>query len=110
MKYLVCENCGGYYTLEEDEPLNDSELCHCGGKLYLMEEETLLELQYPNITCKYCGNENTINSAFCSECGQILTSAKDISRTSPREKLKPVGIFAGVTFILVSIVLLGLFI
>ena len=32
--YMVCDNCGGYYGLEEGESTEDfSQICECGGKL-----------------------------------------------------------------------------
>ncbi|WP_414469569.1 hypothetical protein [Methanobacterium sp. ACI-7] len=31
--YLVCENCGGYYKLQEGENATDFDYCQCGGKL-----------------------------------------------------------------------------
>ena len=32
-KYIVCEDCGGHYTLKDGESLDDFERCHCGGAL-----------------------------------------------------------------------------
>ena len=32
--YLICDKCGGYYKLEEDESPDDFVLkCKCGGEL-----------------------------------------------------------------------------
>ena len=33
MPYLICQRCGGYYELEEDESPDDFDTCHCGGPL-----------------------------------------------------------------------------
>ncbi len=34
MSYLVCDNCGSYYELQEGESPEDFDLaCECGGKL-----------------------------------------------------------------------------
>ncbi len=110
MNYLVCEICGGYYKLADGESPADFDSCQCGGKLYLVEDEDDLEIQSLKVICKNCGNVNTSNTAFCSACGQILMPAKEVVGITRNEKLKPIGIFAGVTFILVSIVLLGLFV
>lgn len=110
MKYLICEICGGYYQLMDGESISDFDSCQCGGKLYIVEEEDEIEIQSLKITCKNCGNETTVETAFCSECGQILIPAKEVSGTNRSKTFKPIGIFAGVTFILVSIVLLGLFV
>ena len=39
--YVVCEECGGYYELEEGESPDDFESCSCGGKLkYVKNLET----------------------------------------------------------------------
>lgn len=92
--------------LDEESP-GDFDFCQCGGELYLVEDELP---KSSLITCKNCGNPNTENSAFCSECGQILMSAKELSVVNRSDKFKPLGIFAGVTFILVSILILGLFV
>ncbi len=37
-QYLVCENCGGRYTLKEGESLEDFESCRCGGRLKYAEK------------------------------------------------------------------------
>lgn len=33
MAYLICEECGGYYELEDGESPEDLDHCECGGKL-----------------------------------------------------------------------------
>lgn len=33
MGYLICEDCGGYYELQNGESPKDFDACHCGGKL-----------------------------------------------------------------------------
>lgn len=37
-QYLICENCGGRYTLKKGESLEDFESCRCGGKLKYAEK------------------------------------------------------------------------
>ena len=32
-KYIVCENCGKYYELQNGEAIDDFESCECGGNL-----------------------------------------------------------------------------
>jgi hypothetical protein len=110
MKYLICEICGGYYPLMDGESISDFDSCQCGGKLYIVGVEDEIEIQSPKLTCKNCGNLTKVEKAFCSACGQILMPAKEVSGINRNETLKPLRIFAGVTFILVSIVLLGLFV
>jgi Mg2+ and Co2+ transporter CorA len=31
--FLLCDNCGGFYELQEEESPGDFETCQCGGKL-----------------------------------------------------------------------------
>ncbi|HMK53405.1 MAG TPA: nuclease-related domain-containing protein [Methanobacteriaceae archaeon] len=38
MGYIRCENCGGYYELNEGESVEDFEACQCGGKLVYTKE------------------------------------------------------------------------
>lgn len=33
MSYIICENCRGYYELEEGESAHDFDVCQCGGTL-----------------------------------------------------------------------------
>jgi hypothetical protein len=37
MPYLICQNCGGYYHLDDDESPEDFDICRCGGKLVYSE-------------------------------------------------------------------------
>jgi len=37
MPYLICQNCGGYYQLGDDESPADFDSCQCGGKLIYSE-------------------------------------------------------------------------
>jgi len=37
MSYLICQKCGGYYQLEEDESPEDFDKCQCGGRLIYTE-------------------------------------------------------------------------
>jgi hypothetical protein len=37
MPYLICQNCGGYYQLDDDESPEDFDSCQCGGKLIYSE-------------------------------------------------------------------------
>lgn len=37
MPYLICENCGGYYHLDDDEDPKNYDKCQCGGKLVYSE-------------------------------------------------------------------------
>lgn len=37
MGYLICQKCGGYYELEDDESPDDFDSCYCGGNLIYTE-------------------------------------------------------------------------
>ncbi|NYB52362.1 MAG: hypothetical protein HVN35_07395 [Methanobacteriaceae archaeon] len=37
MGYLICNRCGGYYELQDDESPEDFESCRCGGQLFYSE-------------------------------------------------------------------------
>lgn len=108
MNYLVCENCGGYYPLMEGESPNDFDSCECGGILYLLEYEEENQIQPTEIVCESCGNINNIHTLFCNSCGQILKPVKGMVVEKKESFFKP-GVFAGLTFVVVSIMFFGLF-
>jgi len=73
MPYLICEECDGYYKLEEEESPQDYESCSCGGRLiYLSADEIDENVNSPPYICNKCGNENHSSLAFCSNCGGVL--------------------------------------
>ena len=37
MPYLICEKCGGYYHLKDDDSPKEFDRCRCGGKLVYSE-------------------------------------------------------------------------
>jgi hypothetical protein len=44
MPFLECDDCGGYYELEEGESLDDFDVCQCGGELkYFNSLQNFLE-------------------------------------------------------------------
>jgi hypothetical protein len=112
MSYLICENCGGYYSLKDGESPKDFLSCECGGNLNFFESEDDSTFKSSTIICNNCGYSNNLSSAFCSGCGQILKPANSLIGVE-QEKLqsKPkIRIIAGVICLAVSIFLLGLFI
>lgn len=56
MKYLICEECDGYYKLKEGETAEDFESCECGGKL--KEVENLENINNTPTEIKEDKNEN----------------------------------------------------
>nr|WP_054858397.1 hypothetical protein [Methanobacterium formicicum] len=41
--YLICNQCNGYYELQENESPEDFEKCECGGSLNYHEPRTPVE-------------------------------------------------------------------
>ncbi len=100
MKYIICDECGGFYELDMGESIEDFESCLCGGTLSYAERtpqgvrKTTRNIgksqphnhqgsdqytqKHQNITthseniCPLCGQINKVRSAFCSKCGKIL--------------------------------------
>jgi uncharacterized membrane protein YhaH (DUF805 family) len=90
VKYIICDECGGFYELEKGESIEDFESCLCGGSLSYAEltpkgiKKTTkkVEKDYKvnvhhseylseNI-CPLCGQINKVKAIFCSKCGKIL--------------------------------------
>ncbi len=46
-RYVICEDCQGYYELEKGESLDDFQACHCGGKLIYAEDNFLSKPKTP---------------------------------------------------------------
>jgi len=47
LRYLVCDNCGGYYELQEDESWKDfNTQCECGGQLVQSANDSLIPDAY----------------------------------------------------------------
>lgn len=112
MSYLICENCGGYYSLKDNESPQDFLACECGGHLHFIESEDDLAVKSSVQICNNCGHSNNLDRAFCSECGQILKPANSLIKFE-HEKPQPLPklqVIAGVICLAVSIFLLGLLI
>jgi len=112
MSYVICETCGGYYSLKDGESPQDFLACECGGNLHFIESADDFIVKSSKLICNNCGHSNNLSRAFCSECGQILKPANSLIEVE-HEKLqsKPkMRIIAGVICLVVSIFLLGLFI
>ena len=70
MAYLLCNECGGYYKLQEGESPDDFDCCQCGGELSPASLNKIL-FQRTSIKCPGCG-EVSDGKPFCSYCGTIL--------------------------------------
>ncbi|BDZ68605.1 zinc ribbon domain-containing protein [Methanobacterium ferruginis] len=78
MGYLVCQNCKGYYELEEDEKPEDfDDECECGGILFFLDSDEQIDddlLFNETIICPFCGSETPIIANFCGECGENIVT------------------------------------
>jgi hypothetical protein len=94
MSYLICENCGGYYELQDGESKDDFDGCHCGGRLnctsslntvfhdeeYQPKEEN--SIIQTTMTCPVCGHLNKKTSLLCSNCNSFTRRRNNTTNTS----------------------------
>ena len=85
MGYLICDKCGGYYELHEDESPDDFESCECGGKLRYVE--SLNDKDEKMIFCPTCGIKIFANGTFCGNCGYNLKSFNTTSTLLSQNKI-----------------------
>ena len=94
MAHLICEKCGGYYELGDEESLDDFDTCQCGGKLGYAGEtyqnryteeipqndseihQNKEKKDKPKFICSNCMKENE-EGIFCSKCGGKLIAVKN---------------------------------
>ena len=130
MSYLVCEECGKYYELNEGKSSFSFTKCEeCGGRLRYVESLN----QIPTINslskeppilrpskrkCSKCGSENPTAAAFCLECGERLnivnsaTAVVDYKNSDKKENkdknaskgISLVGVCLGFGFLILSLV------
>lgn len=70
--YLVCEQCGGYYELQEGESPEDFEACECGGELKYTNSIHQQHSEPLKKFCKHCGYKNDGDTSFCKKCGALM--------------------------------------
>jgi len=105
LKYIICNECEGFYELEKGESLEDFESCLCGGSLSYAEStprgvkkitrtvqnnnEQISFHQTSNKKasnhvseniCPLCGQINKVKSLFCSKCGKMLKQGGPANR------------------------------
>lgn len=105
MKYIICDECGGFYELEKGESLEDFESCLCGGNLSYAEptprgmKKITKSVQNDNYQtsnyqtsnyqtsnhvseniCPLCGQINKVKTPFCSKCGKMLKEGGPANR------------------------------
>jgi hypothetical protein len=107
MSYLICEECGKYYELNEGKSSFSYDKCECGGKLNYSTTLKESEKNYKpsndqKITCSTCGVVNPENSVICSGCGRELITE---SKKSPDVSISILGVSVGFGFLIIAIVL-----
>jgi small basic protein len=110
MSYLVCEECGKSYELNEGKDSFSYENCSCGGKLKYTETLNGINnrnkiLKESKITCTNCGTKNPDGSMICSGCGMRLESDLQVNKinSSLNGDISWVGIAIGFGFLLTTI-------
>ena len=110
MSYLVCEECGKYYELQEGKDSFSYEKCSCGGKLRYTDtlngkNKRDITLKDSKITCKNCGTENPIGSMICSSCGMRFEYKLPVKTINPplNRSISWYGIAIGFLFFITTI-------
>lgn len=132
MRFIICDDCGGYYKLRDEESLEDFEECHCGGNLRYAQsfKEIVKNRDVPKLICINCGAENKETNNNCSECGKKLRKInrrvsdyrvkkeRNYSEQKPHfnltnflDKISFLGLFAGLVFLVIATVIaaMGMF-
>jgi|WetSurMetagenome_2_1015567.scaffolds.fasta_scaffold52232_3 hypothetical protein len=81
MTYLVCEECGKYYALDEGKSSFNFDKCECGGKLTYSDSLNANKNKFQpnnnsNLKCAKCGVENPEGSKICFNCGDEISTAR----------------------------------
>lgn len=107
MRYLICDNCNGYYELEDDESPDDFDNCHCGGNLkYIENNNHFLNSKKP-VRCSKCAHVNISGVISCSQCGTSLDEVRKVSMGSvnyEREQLEKEIKSEGKSMIIVGVI------
>ena len=107
MSYLICEECGKYYELNEGKSSFSYAKCECGGKLNFSSTLNGSEKNYKpstdkKITCSTCGVVNPKNSVICSGCGRELIT---VLKKSTNGSISILGVAVGFGFLVIAIIL-----
>ncbi len=107
MSYLICEECGKYYELNEGKSSFSYAKCECGGKLNYSStlngsKKNYIPYNDQKITCSTCGVVNSEYSVICSGCGRELIN---VSKKSPNVSISILGVAVGFGFLIIAITL-----
>ena len=110
MSYLVCEECGKSYELNEGKSSFSYEKCPCGGKLTYTDTLNGINNFSPSnnskISCSNCGTVNPKGSEICFSCGNEFTKESlKISNKSINEGISWLGVAVGFGFLMMATLL-----
>jgi ribosomal protein S27E len=77
MGYLICDNCEGYYELQDGESPDDFENCQCGGNLKHIAQNKYYSNSKIPVRCSNCAHVNIGGSLSCSQCGTSLDKVRE---------------------------------
>lgn len=110
MSYLICEECGKYYELDEGKSSFSYEKCECGGKLTyndtLNGKNSKVPFLNSKVACSNCGVKNPEGSKVCYSCGNLLIGAE--SRKNKKNLGRGIswlGVAIGFGFLMISTLL-----
>ncbi len=125
MFYLICEKCGGYYTLKEGEKPEDFEMCECGGSLRYIQnfnshiDEELDPINEINI-CPDCGTESPSGEKHSKSRGKMAKNTKNKKTDSSNAEyasnefkiphnliLRTISIIVGILIVVIPTFLIG---
>ena len=109
MSYLICEECGKYYELDEGKSSFSYEKCQCGGKLTYTDKlngkSSNVPFQNSKITCSSCGVKNPEGSNVCYSCGNLLGAETRKNKKNLGKGISWMGIAIGFGFLMISTLL-----
>lgn len=104
MSYLICEECGKYYELNEGKSSFNYDKCECGGKLTYFDSlnENKYLKSYPSLekVCSNCGVKIPRNSKECYNCGFKFTDASE--KVKNYRRVSWVGVALGFGFLMTT--------
>lgn len=124
MPYILCEECNGYYELQDGESLDDFDRCQCGGKLKYIEKHSFgntsnenenfeVDKSYVVKVCEDCNehykipkNDSSYNFMDYCQCGGKLKYAGSIDNQSNKNK-KPIDIIELAITVFIFIIAAG---
>lgn len=103
MSYLICEECGKYYELNEGKSSFNYDKCDCGGKLtYTDSLKELGKFKPKNENpenCSNCGVKKDEDAVVCSNCGYEFGQNKKLENN---RGVSWVGVAIGFGFLMTT--------